>query len=72
MGLWQTYFLKRWGGAHQNENGGKAQTVYFDAFSHDFLDDPLTALIGAISDRTPEVGTVMTLGAQVRALMLTG
>lgn len=53
-GTWgsgKSYFLKRWVGAHAKENGGQALTVYFDAFQHDFLEDPLTALVGVISDR---------------------
>lgn len=33
------------------EHKHKAQTVYFDAFEHDFLDDPLIALTSAISER---------------------
>lgn len=53
-GCGKTYFLKRWVGAHTIENGGKATTIYFDAFANDFLDDPLIALIGAIGDRLPK------------------
>ncbi len=52
-GSGKSYFLKRWVGAHTIENGGKATTVYFDAFAHDFLDDPLIALTGAIGERLP-------------------
>lgn len=35
-GSGKSFFLKRWVGAHTIENGGKATTVYFDAFAHDF------------------------------------
>ena len=52
-GSGKSYFLKRWVGAHAVENDGKATTVYFDAFANDFLDDPLTGLAGAISERLP-------------------
>lgn len=52
-GTGKTHFLKRWVGAHKLENGGKATTVYFDAFANDYLDDPLIALVGALSDRIP-------------------
>lgn len=50
-GSGKSFFLKCWVGAHQHENGGTAQTIYFDAFAHDYLDDPLVALTGAIADR---------------------
>lgn len=55
-GAWgsgKSHFLKRWVGAHRLENGGIATTIYFDAFSNDFLDDPLIALTGAIGERLP-------------------
>jgi hypothetical protein len=52
-GTGKTYFLKRWVGAHQAQNGGSATTVYFDAFAHDYLSDPLVALVGALGDRVP-------------------
>ncbi len=51
-GAWGTgksYFLKRWVGAHQ---GGTA--VYFDAFAHDYANDPLPALISALAERLPK------------------
>lgn len=47
----KTHFLKCWVGAHRVENDGKATTIYFDAFKHDYLDDPLIALTSAIIDR---------------------
>lgn len=47
----KTHFLKRWVGAHTLENNGEAQTIYFDAFQNDYLDDPLIAITGAIGDR---------------------
>jgi hypothetical protein len=50
-GTGKTHFLKRWVGAHRLENGGCGTTIYFDAFAHDFLDDPLLALTGVIGDR---------------------
>lgn len=53
-GSGKTWFLKRWVGAHSLENGGRATTVYFDAFAHDFMDDPLIALTGVIGDRLPK------------------
>lgn len=50
-GTGKTHFLKRWVGAHTIENGGKALTVYFDAFQSDYLDDPLIAITSAIGTR---------------------
>ncbi|WP_081969487.1 KAP family P-loop NTPase fold protein [Paracoccus sanguinis] len=52
-GTGKSYFLKRWVGAHTLQNGGEALTVYFDAFAHDYLSDPLIALVGALSERIP-------------------
>lgn len=51
-GTGKSYFLKRWVGAHAKQNDGKGRTVYFDAFSHDYLSDPLIALVGALVLRT--------------------
>jgi hypothetical protein len=52
-GTGKTHFLKRWVGAHEIENGGHAKTVYFDAFLHDYMGDPLPALVSALSERCP-------------------
>jgi hypothetical protein len=74
-GAWgsgKSHFLKLWTGAHGKENGGSAHVIYFDAFEHDFLDDPLTSLIGAIAappETEPKykttLDTVRTLGAKL-------
>ncbi len=53
-GSGKTWFLKRWVGAHRLENKGRATTVYFDAFAHDFMDDPLIALTGVVGDQLPK------------------
>lgn len=47
-GSGKSFFLKCWAGAHTNENEGKAEVVYFDAFKHDYLDDPLVSLASAL------------------------
>jgi hypothetical protein len=52
-GAGKTHFLQRWVGAHQTQFGGAAKTVYLDAFAHDFLEDPLIALVGSIAERMP-------------------
>ncbi|MEC8016835.1 MAG: P-loop NTPase fold protein, partial [Pseudomonadota bacterium] len=38
-------------GEHLKRKENTTQTVYFDAFEHDFMDDPLIALTGAIAER---------------------
>jgi energy-coupling factor transporter ATP-binding protein EcfA2 len=53
-GCGKSYFLKRWVGAHRHQNGGQAETIYFDAFEHDYLSDPLTSLINVISGKMPK------------------
>ncbi len=53
-GSGKSYFLKRWVGAHKTENEGTATTIYFDAFAHDYLSDPLVSLIKAVADRLPD------------------
>lgn len=52
-GTGKTFFLKRWVGAHTKQNDGRALTVYFDAFAHDYISDPLIGLTLAISERIP-------------------
>ena len=47
-GSGKSFFLKCWAGAHKHENDGKAKVIYFDAFQHDFLDDPLVSLVSAL------------------------
>lgn len=52
-GAWgsgKSFFLKCWVGEHLKREGNTTQTVYFDAFQHDFLDDPLIALTAEIFD----------------------
>lgn len=53
-GAWgsgKSVFLKCWVGEHLKRDSNTTQTVYFDAFKHDYLDDPLIALTSAISER---------------------
>lgn len=47
-GSGKSHFLRLWCGAHTLENDGTARVIYFDAFKHDYLDDPLVALTSAI------------------------
>ena len=50
-GSGKSFFLKCWAGAHKTENHGSAEVIYFDAFQHDYLDDPLIALTGVLAER---------------------
>lgn len=52
-GTGKSYFLKRWVAEHRKVDSNKALTVYFDAFAHDYLNEPLIGLISALSARTP-------------------
>lgn len=47
-GSGKSHFLKLWTGAHAKELGGKAEVIYFDAFEHDYLDDPLVSLVSKL------------------------
>jgi hypothetical protein len=52
-GAWgsgKSHFLKCWVGQHL-KGRQNTEVVYFDAFEHDFLDDPLIALTGVIGER---------------------
>jgi len=53
-GSGKSHFLKLWTGAHTRTNKGTARVIYFDAFEHDYLDDPLISLVGAIIAETPK------------------
>lgn len=50
-GAGKSVFLKCWVGEHMKPEEVTTQTVYFDAFKHDFMDDPLVGLTGVISER---------------------
>lgn len=54
----KSFFLKCWVGAHRLNKEGAAQTIYFDAFEHDFIDEPLVSLMQVIAERleTADVG----------------
>ncbi|MYF46103.1 MAG: hypothetical protein F4073_01755 [Rhodobacteraceae bacterium] len=52
-GSGKSYFLKRWVGQHFKENKDST-VVYFDAFAHDYISDPLPALVTALNGRTED------------------
>lgn len=67
-GSGKSHFLKLWAGAHAKELGGKAEVVYFDAFEHDFLDDPLVSLISRLTVESAEkTWDAKAIGAVKRA-----
>jgi hypothetical protein len=53
-GSGKSHFLKLWTGAHEKELGGKAKVIYFDAFEHDYLDDPLISLVARLTMKNAE------------------
>ena len=62
-GSGKSFFLKCWAGEHTKDDNNKAKVVYFDAFQHDFLDDPLVALTGVLADKfKPETTAGKALG----------
>ncbi len=67
-GSGKSHFLKLWTGAHKKDNGGKAKVIYFDAFKHDYFDDPLVALVGQIFEDFSE-GKMKTLLKQASRLV---
>jgi len=68
-GTGKSFFLKLWAGAHRKENNGTAKVIYFDAFQHDYLDDPLVSLVAAVIEATEDQTTVQT-GAAVAKINL--
>ena len=69
-GAWgsgKSLFLKCWVGEHLKREEKMTKTVYFDAFKHDFLDDPLIALTGAIAERFEEADDKTALKAWEKA-----
>ena len=50
-GSGKTYFLKRWIGQHLKENEAST-VVFFDAFAHDYISDPLPTLVTALEGQT--------------------
>ncbi len=56
-GTGKSWFLKRWVGQHRTDHKGKARTVYFDAFAHDYLDSPLVALTAVLTKELTKEGT---------------
>ncbi|MBU2981779.1 KAP family NTPase [Lentibacter algarum] len=65
-GAGKSHFLKCWVGQHLRDNAD-TEVLYFDAFAHDYLDDPLVALTGALAARIedPASKTTPKMGQKV-------
>ncbi|MZR13630.1 hypothetical protein GQE99_11440 [Maritimibacter sp. DP07] len=50
-GSGKSFFLKCWAGEHTRASDNAATVVYFDAFAHDFLQEPLVALTSSLAER---------------------
>jgi len=51
-GTGKTWFLQGWVGEHSKIPKNNSTVVYFDAFAHDYLSDPLPSLVSALADST--------------------
>lgn len=72
-GSGKSFFLQCWVGAHKLQNKGTAKTVYFDAFEHDFMNEPLASLMGVLAERfedqNPDTKTAKAIGVLKRAAL---
>ena len=59
-GSGKTWFLQRWVGEHDKANDNSI-VVYFDAFAHDYVSDPLPALVSELVGRTGNKETFRTI-----------
>ena len=63
-GTGKSFFLKCWVGAHKNENPGTTETIYFDAFKHDYFDDPLVAITSVVLEHIKDTDDLKTRPAK--------
>ncbi len=76
-GTGKSFFLQAWVGEHLKGDDHHAQTVYFDAFAHDFIGSPLASLMGVIAERLesgnkgPSFGKIAVQKVRNAALPLT-
>ncbi|WP_417273302.1 KAP family P-loop NTPase fold protein [Celeribacter halophilus] len=64
-GAGKSVFLKCWVGEHiKPKYKRKTTTVYFDAFQHDFLDDPLVSIFKEVTDRIEKLKPETTEDAE--------
>ena len=50
----------------RRRTGGTAKVIYFDAFEHDYLDDPLLSLVGTVQAQWPDKTGVAKAFSRVR------
>ncbi|MEH6832044.1 MAG: P-loop NTPase fold protein [Sulfitobacter sp.] len=55
-GSGKSFFLRCWVGEHLKRADNTTQTVYFDAFANDFMDEPLVSLMACLLERFEELG----------------
>lgn len=60
-GSGKSLFLKLWAGQHKIDYPNSTEVIYFDAFEHDFLDDPLASLITRLSEKSEKPGRMKNL-----------
>lgn len=53
-GSGKSFFLQCWVSEHLKRAGNTTQTVYFDAFAHDFMNEPLVSLLACLLSRFEE------------------
>ncbi len=80
-GSGKSWFLRRWVGHHVKSFGDSTTMVYFDAFAHDYISDPLPALVAELEGQTSDKETfkkikkiafkVVQAGARVGAAFAT-
>lgn len=49
-GSGKSFFLKGWVGEHGKNKAHISKVVYFDAFKHDFIDDPLLSIVETVGN----------------------
>jgi hypothetical protein len=70
-GSGKSFFLKCWVGEHLKRGGNTTQTVYFDAFKHDFMDEPLVSLLACLLNRIEDTNKEDDKGLGVNEEKLT-
>lgn len=64
-GAWgsgKSVFLKCWVGEHFQPDQYTSRPIYFDAFEHDFMNDPLIALVSVLDQQIQQDQTLMEKG----------
>ena len=70
-GSGKTWFLQRWVGEHDKANKNSI-VLYFDAFAHDHVSDPLPALVSELEGRTKDKDTFQEIKKVALKVVLAG